>query len=34
MGKKIISPGSTESSIQDKRKEKYTETHINETNKN
>ena len=36
IGKEIVksSPGSAESPIQDKPKEKYTETHINQTIKN
>ena len=34
MGKEIISPGSSESPIQDKSKEKYTKKHINQTIKN
>ena len=36
MGKEIVksSPGSAESPIQDKAKEKHTKTHISQTNKN
>ena len=34
MGKEIVNPGSTESTIQDKPKEKHAETIINQTIKN